>query len=487
MYVYLLLNTLQLLLVGVGKVTVTIDILTDVALLEIFDYYMDQVREEEDDALTAEAWYTLVHVCLNWRSVVFGSPRRLNLRLFCTSKTPVRETLAVWPLLHIVIGQCSQPTDWQMDNIIMVLEHKDRICQIDLFHVTEFAIGKGVDSDAGPIPGADRIGNLVGKLAERRNATSEDEPPPVVPDSFLGGSATFTAFHFRNYFCLPLALSVFPFVKFLIPDIISPEAMVHCLSALMRLERLSIGFESPLSLPTRERRLLHWHPPTRSALPALIRFRFEGVSEYLEDLVTRVDAPLLDSLDVRFFHQLIFDSPQLAQFVARTPNIQPHVEARIDFFDDCVEVTSSRTFPRKFVLGIKCRQSDWQLSSLVQICGSSFPEAFISTMDHLYISGWSPRWQDDIEDSQWLEVLHPFTAVKHLYLSRKFVSRIAPALQELAGEVLPSLQKLFLEESYPSGPVQGAIGKFVAARQLAGHPIVVSPWDGYSKRVIGEG
>jgi hypothetical protein len=154
--------------------------------------------------------------------------------------------------------------------------------------------------------------------------------------------------------------------------------------------------------------------------------------------VTRVDAPLLDSLDIRFFHQLIFDSPQLAQFVARTPNIQPHVEARIDFFDDCVEVTSSRTFPRKFVLGIKCRQSDWQLSSLVQICGSSFPEAFISTMDHLYISGWSPRWQDDIEDSQWLEVLHPFTAVKHLYLSRKFVSRIAPALQELAGEVLPS-------------------------------------------------
>jgi hypothetical protein len=38
-----------------------------------------------------------------------------------------------------------------MDNIIMVLEHKDRIYQIDLCHVTKSAIGKSVDSDAGHI------------------------------------------------------------------------------------------------------------------------------------------------------------------------------------------------------------------------------------------------------------------------------------------------------------------------------------------------
>ena len=67
--------------------------------------------------------------------------------------------------------------------------------------------------------------------------------------------------------------------------------------------------------------------------------------------------------------------------------------------------------------------------------------------------------------------------VKCFYLSWGLMSRIAPALQELAGEVLPSLQKLFLED-LPSLPVQGAIKEFVAARQLAGHPIVVSPWDG---------
>jgi hypothetical protein len=40
---------------------------------------MHQVREDDNDNLTAKAWYTLVHVYQKWRSVVFGSPRRLNL------------------------------------------------------------------------------------------------------------------------------------------------------------------------------------------------------------------------------------------------------------------------------------------------------------------------------------------------------------------------------------------------------------------------
>ena len=105
-------------------------------------------------------------------------------------------------------------------------------------------------------------------------------------------------------------------------------------------------------------------------------------------------------------------------------------------------------------------------------------------MEYLVIvedRSWRPRWQDDIESSQWLELLHPFTSVKALYLSWEFVPRIAPTLQELVGErvveVLPALQGLFIEELLPPGPVQEAIGKFVAARQLAGHPIAISRWE----------
>jgi hypothetical protein len=60
------------------------------------------------------------------------------------------------------------------------------------------------------------------------------------------------------------------------------------------------------------------------------------------------------------------------------------------------------------------------------------------------------------------------------------VPRITPTLQELTGEsvaeVLPALQNLFLEGQLPPGPVQQAIAQFVAARQLASRPVVVSRW-----------
>ena len=35
----------------------------------------------------------------------------------------------------------------------------------------------------------------------------------------------------------------------------------------------------------------------------------------------------------------------------------------------------------------------------------------------------------------------------------------------------------FLGGDSPSGPVQGAIGRFVAARQLVEHPVAVSRWE----------
>ena len=73
----------------------TIDLLPDVSLLEIFDFYMDEDQ--------IEAWHTLVHVCQEWRNIVFGWPRRLDLRHLCTYRIPVREMLDIWPLLPIVV------------------------------------------------------------------------------------------------------------------------------------------------------------------------------------------------------------------------------------------------------------------------------------------------------------------------------------------------------------------------------------------------
>jgi hypothetical protein len=86
-------------------------------------------------------------------------------------------------------------------------------------------------------------------------------------------------------------------------------------------------------------------------------------------------------------------------------------------------------------------------------------------------------WLDDIENSQWLELLHPFSFVKHLVLGSKLAQLVAPALQELTGgrvtEVLPALQKLSLTLSARSGPIQDTIAQFVTARRLSGHPVAV--------------
>jgi hypothetical protein len=173
--------------------------------------------------------------------------------------------------------------------------------------------------------------------------------------------------------------------------------------------------------------------------------------------VARIDTPLLDSLELKFFHQLIFGTPQLAQFISRTPSLETLSKAHVVLSGDMVGVTLPPLSPRGLRLEISCRQLDW--------------------CDHDFLP---PHWQDDIEDGQWLEVLHPFTSVKNLYLSWKLTLFIGPALQELVGgrviEVLSSLQSLFLGEVHPSGPVQEAIGKFVAARQLASHLVTVSHW-----------
>ena len=460
----------------VGRVT--IDMLPDVALLEIFDCYVNQAREEEkpyynDDqrSLTIHAWHTLVHVCRKWRTIVLGSPRRLDLRLFCKDTTPVKDTMAVWPPLPIVVGQF-YPKRQSMGNIIAALEHNDRVCDIRFWHLTSSGLEEVLAAMQQPFPA---LTHLVMLLKD------QDETPPVVPESSLGGFAPRLQELWFQHFSFPglptLLLSATGLVNLHLSRIphsgyISPEAMVCCLSTLTRLKELSLGFKSPLSRPVRRP-----HPPTRSILLTLTFFRFQGVSEYLEDLVARIDAPLLNRFEIKFFHQLIFDTPQLAQFLAHTPNTRLPVEVHILFSDRSVEVRSPRSFPRDFSLGISCRQPDWQLSSLSQVCSLPFPEAFISTVEYLYIHegklGPRLRWQDDIEDSQWLEVLHPFTAVKYLYLSWEFTRRMAHALQELAGEVLPSLQHLILEDLHTSGgPVQRAIGKFVVARQLA-----VSHWD----------
>ena len=266
--------------------------------------------------------------------------------------------------------------------------------------------------------------------------------------------------------------------------------MVTCLSALTRLEALTIEFESVQSRP--DQRSRRPPPQTRILLPVLNKLEFEGVNEYLEDLVAWIDAPLVDHLMITFPHQPIFDTPQLTQFIGRTPKFKTADEARLDFSggNDCVELRSQTHFR---CLRISCRHPDWHFPSEPSLALSSFPQGLIPTVEHLYIldpKDWQPVWLDFVEGGQWLELLHSFTAVKALYLSRILAPTIAQALQELVGErtteVLPALQTLFLVELFPSGPVQDVIDKFVATRKLVGYPVAICRWRGEGDSELDE-
>jgi len=385
--------------------------------------------------------------------------------------------LDIWPALPIVISNVYPSSTSGLTNIISALQQHSRVCTIDISDVPNSLL-KEFAAMQEPFPALTEL-----KL------WSFDENVPVLPDSFLGGSAP----RLRDLFLwsipfpgLPkLLLSTHGLVTLRLWDIprpgyISPEAMVTALSTLPSLESLDLLFRSPRSQADRASR----RPPplTRVALPALTSLTFKGDSEYLEDIVSRLEAPLLRYTEITFFNQLIFDTPLLRHFISRTEIFREAYRARIALTGAVLFslYLQNGTDEEAVMLKISCKPLDWQISSLAQVCSTSFtPLPALERLDmDIEADPNSPlEWQDDMEDTQWLELLRPFTSVKDLILSEASVPFITPSLQELSGErvteVLPTLENLFLEGPQPSGPVKEAIQKFIAARQFFGYPVTV--------------
>ncbi|KAF8469876.1 hypothetical protein DFH94DRAFT_847743 [Russula ochroleuca] len=379
-------------------------------------------------------------------------------------------TLDVWPPLPLVIFVHGYKTDSgfpaeSVDNIIAALERRDRVSQITLMDVPSSDLEILLAAIQEPFPELTYL--------ELGYDLWSDETGPVISELFLGSSAPRLQSIWLS--CIPfpglpkLLLSATRLIDLQLWNIphsgyISPEAMATTLSTLTSLQFLSLEFRSPQSRPDQDSRRLP--PLTRSVLPVLIVFIFRGVSEYLEYLVALIDFPQLSSLYVTFFNQILFDTPQFIQLFNRTPTLKVLEKAHVIFRHDIVRVRfSSSLTPLDGGLDVTilCRELDWQISSLEQEPGSK------------------PDWQDNVENVLWLELLHPFPAVKNLYLCNEFAPRVVPALQELIGvrtiEVLPALQNIFLEDLQSTGPVQEGIQQFIAMRQVTGHPIAVSRWD----------
>ena len=464
----------------------TIDLLPDNVLLEIFHFYKDDEDFSNRIAYTRGwKWETLTQVCRRWRHVVFGSPRRLDLQLVCTNTTPTSKLLDIWPPFPIIVSllHLFQEVDENgVENLIAALECRDRISEVYISDI------------CGPV-----LENLVTVLHEpfpvltQFALTSTDESVPVLPETFLGGFAP----RLRSFWLTGIPFPSFP--KFILSfthivdlwllDIpssgyISPEVMATCLVALPNLEYLFFGFRSPSSRP------LQLSPPhlTRAALPALSTLTFSGVTKYFEDFVARIDTPRLTTLNVTFFMDLIFDIPRLRNFIDHTESLKPFDEAAIKFSSWAITIVFGPPFivlkgPPPFKLELKYERPDWQLSSMTQIFSEQLP--LLSRVEQLTISEppWgSFGWKEDPDmDSSWLELFRLFVAVQSLHVSEGLVSPVAGALQDLTGqiatEVLPVLRTLFLEGLRPSGPVHEAIKSFTTARELSDQPVVIQRWE----------
>ena len=444
----------------------------DDCLLEIFSFYV-QVEAED-----VNAWHTLVHVCQSWRNVVFASPLRLNLRLLCTNRRPVKEMLDIWPTTLPIIIRYNSGALFPAkgaDNIIAALEHRDRVCEIALWGVSSSLWERFAAMTREPFLALTSL--LLG---------SNNEWAPTIPDPFLAGSAP-------RLQRLWLANTSFPALRKLLMSTsdlvhldllniphsayISPETMVTCLAGMAGIETLNLKFLSSRSRPDPMRE----HPPvlTRTVLPALTLLGFQGAGEYLEDFVAQINTPLLITLSVTFLG-LVLRIPQLCRFIGCAEKLKPSNRATVGFY---AAIVCFKFVPSSgFELAIKCDNLPGQVSSMAAVCRELSP--LLTHVERLDLGCLALRtvWNHIMDPTQWQELFYPFIAVRSLHVSKKLGPLIAPALRALTGsrvtEVLPRLLYLFYEGFQPSSPVHEATKPFVTARQQSSDclPVAVLRW-----------
>jgi hypothetical protein len=312
-------------------------VLPDDVLLAVFGFYVFKYRgfpffsdPGSWDKRSIESWQSLGHVCRRWRGLLFGSPRHLNLELFWK---PNRKFLDVWPAFPLVIyGKVYSAQD--VDNVISGLEHSDDIRRINLGCCTASTL------QIEKLWTAMQVSFPELTFLDLTHHSLEVFPDsrPVLPDSFLGGSAPRLQFLALDYIPFPelpkLLLSTTQLVTLWLMNIphsgyFSPEAMAICLPVLTSLEILHLEFSPRQLRPDQESR--RPPPPTRTVLPALTKFWFDGATKYLEELVAHIDAPWLYQLSIKFKNDVDSDTPELKQFISRTPAFRAYNQACLVF------------------------------------------------------------------------------------------------------------------------------------------------------------
>ena len=475
-----------------GRDVTTISILPDDVLLDIFDFCrMDEdyasycaIHCLQDRNLSWDSWkwHLLVHVCRRWRQIMFASARRLNLRIPCTRGTFVGKNLGIWPALpldvddHDILSNITRE-----DNILTALKHVDRVYHIRLT-ITDLQVENIATAMQEPFP-------VLKRLFLRLFITSGwHGDVPALPAKFLGGSAPrLQAIGLCNisYPALPtLLLSTNDLVRLDLKNIpgdgyISPKAMVASLATLPKLEIFVMQFDSHIYLPDR----ISPPPVTRIVLPALAYFVFRGHSEYLEDLLGRMDGPRLNHISITTLYRPVgFQVAQLSRIIDQSvgPELAQCRHAEVSF--------SHRFFYRTVTFSFCHRPDDpgQDRTTVITYEGINFEATEIlrqfpvtlSNVVHLQITyslKMPPSTYITVDPNiQLFQLIRQFSAVQTLLIDSKLSEFVASILghipEAMMTEALPSLELLCLEE-YCQQSVQ--VDKFVAARRHSDHPVTI--------------
>ncbi len=514
-----------------GKNPKTICVLPDNVLLKIFDFYRmndlpvsvnsyhnvywmfqplyghdeDYWFQLRDCPYPVWRWHGLVHICRRWRQIIFSSPSRLDLQIFCSSENPVRNCLDCWPALPLAIYHFKtddQPYLWcndsesTLDNVMAALEEPDRVRQITLV-TSSPRVGAIIPVMQRPFPVLTHL-----KLGFGLPIRSV----PVLPNDFLSGSAPSLQGIYLNgipFPTLPTLLFSTPNLIHLelvdIPSYISPEAMAACVAALPKLVSLIIEFGDKFGLRTTQsspadRQGIHLDPPTQIFLPSLTQFRFQGMSKYLEDFLVQIiiDAPRLNFIRVNYFDfpGYVFQVSRCLRFICHTgsPQLSQFKLARLYCGKECIPINFCRDMGRNPEIHVQLCVRASMIQPLLSQCS-----ALLSDVVHLFIGQWEkrlPMWVEDMKDAEWLALLSLFTVVETMHVSSSLAKHIAVVLNNLTGEmdseVLPALHLLCLEgflyseiNSYKKKKPQVYLScdfscdKFAASRQLSGRPVTI--------------
>jgi hypothetical protein len=464
----------------------TIDALPDNVLLDVFDF--DRLSPSGRSWERPWQWLRLVHVCQSWRRLIFSSPRRLELRLFCSNGTPVKEILRFWSELPIIVHyggvpESKPPSPEDEENLVTALREPDRLSEIWLT-ITGSLSDRLVTEMQKAVP-----------LLETLRLMAQDMPELLLPDRFLGGSAphlSVISLYGVSFPALPkLLLSTSNLTSLELchipmPGYISPEAVVMGLSTMTQLKSLTINYDFWMS---------HFHVSNsnthlsgRTVLPALTDLKYSGVTEYLEAIVASIDTPLLELADLRFFNRFAFEIPQLSYFIRRTSQLGSPTRVKIAMSGCGFSVAlihqsgTPHTFPGRLFLQITCRQFDSQLTTISPISSQLSP--FFASVRLLELYAFPPMasGRGHLDLAQWVELLRPFSGVERLCVVDELVLDIARVLQWVAPkqdlELFPALRELSLGNSQGLTVAPDVIAPFIRARLLSGgHPIVVSNWN----------